>query len=74
MKKKRILWLPIGYKLDRECGFLAVTFLGLDFRICWRTEWWDWGFTFGINCRGICFERTCGFWFYHESLQDFWLA
>ena len=73
VKISRILWLPIGYKVDKESGYLAITFLGLDIRICWRTEYWDWGFTVGTNYRGICFERTIGFWFYRESLKDFWL-
>lgn len=71
---RKVVWLPIGFKLDKECGFFAVTFLGLDIRIHWRTEWWDWGFTLGTNYRGICFERSCGWWRYHESLEDFWCA
>ena len=72
MKFETVLWLPVGFKMDKECGFLASTFLGLDVRFNWRSKWADWGFTIGTIWRGVCFEISHGFWCYHESPQEFW--
>lgn len=71
---RKVFWLPIGFKLDKEWGYFALTFMLLDIRITWRTEYWDWGFTIGTIYGGICFDLSKGWWRYRESLRDFWCA
>ena len=71
MKVNKVTVLPLGIKHDE--GYWAINILGLEFRLSYPCEEWNWGFTLACRGKGFCFDKGYGFWWIRENLEDFWL-
>jgi len=74
MAKGKVILIPLGVKFNKKQRFIRFAIFGFEIGFLWKTDWWNCGFNIGLLGHGICFDRDFGFWGYHESLEDFWLA